>query len=505
MARNTLGIYWNEIHIHAALIRSSLTEMAIERIICLPRAIDVEGRPLNAIEHDLRLMIGEMGITPDTVVVGLPEDEVMYRTLMRPFSDRRKIGGTIAPEMETLLPMTEDDLMVDFLVLGRKGTGETLVEGVGVRKASVERVLATCGGAGLEPEIVDAIPGALAAGARDVCELDAGPNYLFTYVGWGYTSLVLLQGKTLRHTATIPIGIERVLGAAAGDGLTPGSLMERAGQEGGLAGGEETDALLREILISLERLEQLEGEIVLVPVGYAAMISDLEARYTEMSGASWAPVRLKEGLEIRGIDECGQAFVAVGLACRGAAGSDGMNFRQGELAYTRGFEKMKAYGYAWGRVLVVLLALWLAGVGLDVYFKDQRRDELDARMRETFGQTMPAGTPMVDPERQLEQYLSRLSGSAPGAVGEGAAAPLEIIRDLSAGISGEIDVVFDTITIDESSISLSGSTQSYDNVERIKGILDDLEYVLEVKIVSANVDKNDQRVKFKLICRKGGA
>jgi Tfp pilus assembly protein PilN len=63
-------------------------------------------------------------------------------------------------------------------------------------------------------------------------------------------------------------------------------------------------------------------------------------------------------------------------------------------------------------------------------------------------------------------------------------------------------VILDSINIDEDSITLTGSTGSYDNVERIKTILAGLPYVKEVKIVSANVDKNDQKVKLKLTCKK---
>ena len=65
-----------------------------------------------------------------------------------------------------------------------------------------------------------------------------------------------------------------------------------------------------------------------------------------------------------------------------------------------------------------------------------------------------------------------------------------------------MDVIFDSINIDEDSITLTGSTGSYDNVEQMQTILAGLPYVKEVKIVSANVDKTDQKVKLKLVCKK---
>jgi hypothetical protein len=115
---------------------------------------------------------------------------------------------------------------------------------------------------------------------------------------------------------------------------------------------------------------------------------------------------------------------------------------------------------------------------------------------------MPKNTPVVDPVKQMEQYLGRLSGQTGTLDGGGRDTPLEILRDLSAGIPTSMDVFLDSITIDESSITLTGSTGSYDNVERIKTILTGLPNVKEVKIVSANVDKNDQKVKLKLVCKR---
>jgi Tfp pilus assembly protein PilN len=69
-------------------------------------------------------------------------------------------------------------------------------------------------------------------------------------------------------------------------------------------------------------------------------------------------------------------------------------------------------------------------------------------------------------------------------------------------IPATLDVVFDSINIDQDSITLSGSTNSYNNVEQMQAVIAKLPYVKEVKIVSASVDKTDQKVKLKLVCKK---
>jgi hypothetical protein len=122
--------------------------------------------------------------------------------------------------------------------------------------------------------------------------------------------------------------------------------------------------------------------------------------------------------------------------------------------------------------------------------------------RQEFSTVMPGGTPIVDPVKQMEQHAARLTSHGGGGALSGGATTLEIIRDLSAGIPRNIDVALDNVFIDENSITITGSAATYDSVERMKESLSALSYVEGVKIASANVDKNDQRVRLKLVCDK---
>ncbi|HOJ15014.1 MAG TPA: PilN domain-containing protein, partial [Deltaproteobacteria bacterium] len=65
-----------------------------------------------------------------------------------------------------------------------------------------------------------------------------------------------------------------------------------------------------------------------------------------------------------------------------------------------------------------------------------------------------------------------------------------------------MDVVIDSVNIDAENVTISGSTGTYDDVEKIKELLSGLPYLREVKIVQANVDKNDQKVRMRLTCKR---
>lgn len=156
----------------------------------------------------------------------------------------------------------------------------------------------------------------------------------------------------------------------------------------------------------------------------------------------------------------------------------------------------------WIKAALVLLVIWVLGLGMNVFLKSRTNADLTKKIGAEFSSVMPKGTPMVDPVKQMEQYLARLSGQGGALDGANAGTPLEIIKDISAGIPDGIEVVIDSINIDGESITMSGSTGKYDDVEQIQAVLARLPYIKEVKIVSANVDKNDQKVKMRLTCRR---
>ncbi|HPC48247.1 MAG TPA: GspL/Epsl periplasmic domain-containing protein, partial [Deltaproteobacteria bacterium] len=179
-----------------------------------------------------------------------------------------------------------------------------------------------------------------------------------------------------------------------------------------------------------------------------------------------------------------------------------VNFRQGELGVKMRLGMLMGAAGPWVKAACVLLVLWVAGLVLDVSLKARTSAELDRKIKAEFSTVMPKGTPMVDPVTQMEQHLKRLKAMAGGSRETGAGTPLEVLKDLSAGLPSGMDLTIDTLTMDDQSITISGSTAKYDDVERIQAVLAGLSYVKDVKILSANVDKNDQKVKMRITCRR---
>lgn len=500
MAKYNLGLYWDDLDIQACLVRGAAGEAVIEKIVRRRRPQEA-GKPKHPVVEDLKSVMDDLGVQTEVGITALNEHEVMYRQVKRPFSDRRKISQTIAPEVETLLPVT-DDISVDFVMLGKDPAGQTILEAAAVKSSAVQARVDALSQVGIEPEIIEAPSSALANGARNFFQLGPERGYVVLHIGWRNSSLCILHGREIVHMGALPFGFEAIAADIARErSEATGDVVAQA-LSSGVPAAAHLDRLIREVSIALHRLPAEVDGYVLIPAGYAGYLTDFGERFAGSGIADDLP-SLK-GLQYGGpTRDVLLSFMATSLALRGIDTADMLNFRQGEQAFAKQIEKFKGMLGFWGKMFLVLLIVWVAGFGLDLFLKTQERNRLDTAIKKEFTKVMGPSQPMVAPVEQLRQRwqnLQRMFGASGGGF-----SPLGIIRDISAMVPRDTDVRLESFALDENGITISGSTGSYDQVERIRGVLAGIRNVSDVKIVSANVNQSDQRVLFKITCRAGGA
>lgn len=500
MARYNVGVYWDDLEIQACLLRAGMGETAIEKLVRRRREQEA-GKPRQSAGDDLKAILSELAVTGEIYITALNEHEVMYRQVKRPFADRRKIADTIGPEVETLLPVSEE-INVDFVVLGKDAGGETILEAAAVKSTAVGKRMTECTQAGIDPEIIEAPSSALASGARNLFILGPERGYIVLHIGWRNSSLCVLHGRDISHLGALPFGFEAIAADIAREsGTSVQSVISRALAEG-IDAGAHLDRLIREVTIALHRsMEEVNGYI-LIPTGYAEHILDITERFEAADIEGNLPT-LKEVAYHGPTRDILLSFMATSLAFRGIDTSDMVNFRQGELGFSKQMEKIKGFMGFWGKLIVALIVVWAIGFSTDMVLKIRLRNKLDTQIKQAFYTVFPASTPMVAPVEQLQQRLQTLQKSAGG--GGNGDTPLNIIRDISEKLPAETDAVIESFALDENGMTISGTTASYDTVERIRGVLAGIKNISEVKIVSANVNQSDQRVLFKLTCKTGGA
>ncbi len=398
MARQILGLYWDEVQIQVCLLERALAEPVVERLASFRRQLDEQGQPVRDILSELAELKEKLNLPLDTCVAALDERELMYRQVLRPFADRRKIAATLMAELETLLPLADDQLLFDFLLTGRDAGGLNQVLTVAARTAPIRALIGGLKGIGLEPELVTVPACAVAAALKTHYDLDPVRNYIGLHLGWREIALAVLHGEQVRYLGGLPFGFSSLPEA--------GRRLDEALAGGVTLAAEEFKPLLREVLLKLERLELDPATYTLVASGFKiANLSELCDKLANLSAIEPPMLRPEADLP----DE---AFMALGLASAALNPAAAIDLRQGELAFTRKMEQMKGWAGRLAKLAAAVLVLWIAGVAIDVAMLSHRVKELDRRIAMVFSETMPQGTPRVDPIRQMEQQLAKLGGGA---------------------------------------------------------------------------------------------
>jgi Tfp pilus assembly protein PilN len=75
---------------------------------------------------------------------------------------------------------------------------------------------------------------------------------------------------------------------------------------------------------------------------------------------------------------------------------------------------------------------------------------------------------------------------------------IDILNHISKLIPKETDVKLTRLVIGEESVQISGNTDTFNSVDDIKSRLEQVNFFQKITISSANINKSDKRVQFKL-------
>jgi hypothetical protein len=130
---------------------------------------------------------------------------------------------------------------------------------------------------------------------------------------------------------------------------------------------------------------------------------------------------------------------------------------------------------------------------------EKKLNSLNKQITQTFSSTFPNVKKVVDPFQQMKIEIKEAR--------EQALLPeetvnhirtIDIINDISRFISKKTDVKLSRLVIGPESAVISGNTDTFNSVDGIKSELEQSEFFKKIIISSANIDKSDNRVRFKI-------
>jgi len=191
--------------------------------------------------------------------------------------------------------------------------------------------------------------------------------------------------------------------------------------------------------------------------------------------------------------------VAFGMALRGLHRyACGVNLRRERFALHKDLEELRGRFIVLGIMAVGVIGLGFASLYLNTSYKAQRYAQLQDEITHVFRATLPEAR-MVQPIEQLRQKIRELEerlkafGGMTGAQLSG----LQILHEISARTPPSITLNVDNLAITTGTTDLGGSTESYDDVVKLKNALEASPFFPIVKITNTKTDVGN-KVSFKL-------
>jgi general secretion pathway protein L len=178
---------------------------------------------------------------------------------------------------------------------------------------------------------------------------------------------------------------------------------------------------------------------------------------------------------------------------------DSLNFYQQRHALYHYWEAHKSniIKTAVGALLVFFLAM--GSLIYDIQRLQARVEKMEAEKISLFRSTFPGVTRIEDPYLQMQINVRESRGKDQFAgLRESGVLNIDVLNDLSRLIPPDIDVVMTRFVRGQGSVLLSGHTDTFNAVDDIKGALYSSKLFTEITISSANMDKSNNRVQFKL-------
>jgi type IV pilus assembly PilN-like protein/type II secretion system (T2SS) protein L len=420
---------------------------------------------------------------PDIVISALPGEFVAKRLLTLPFSDNRRLQQVVPFALEEHLPFPVDDAAVAFARVGREGPN-TLVIAAFARKDDLRHHLELLARCGLDPKTVTLSTLAL-AGLLARARNGHGGAHLVVEVDHASTSMVLIDAE----------GTPRAM-RAVGAGLDIGNGNRAALPQ---AAAAAILGLVRQTLLA-HASDHEQPDLVLTGPG-ASAASSVCAEFAE---ALAVRVRNVGDFDCSSLIQGFQAepmrygtCIAMLLGESPAKPLELLNFRCGEFTFHGRTGSLGAlYVPAMLSVGVVAVALlhFILGISASARQLHLLNREIAAITAPALGSQDPATAKGALQGRIVE--MSKRLHLMGGSLGLGS--PLDVLLALSRAMPTGLPVQISDLEIDDTSVKLQGSADSFATVDQVKKALERSRYFGPIQVEHAAAGTDASKVDFTL-------
>lgn len=458
--------------------------------------------PEESVAIALQGIIDDNDLSWEIACAAMPGQHVSSRLLTFPFGSSKKIEQTVTFEMEGHIPFNLEDVLVDYSVVwSTKEASRVLV--VYVQKAAFAKHLSTLQTVNIDPRYV-AVEGVELLNLVNLGMVPPEGAYAIIDLGHEKTTIAICQGKRLAYVRAISLAGKAITEAIAQKLELPFDEAERIKIEMGhlpTSEGEIVDDLsrqtveairsvmddlnlhLRQTLFTYRDTEDVPVEGIFLCGGTSRLpgldrflTDSLKQNVTYLNALDFHFCRLEYGEGHRHVIP-----QALSIALRGVAagGPHRINFRQGEFAFTGDVEQLGGDVRRAVIVIGLIVALALGHFTSKYYSLKKRLGKVQQDVASLVLQALP-GTPqrslkttsaalsiIKGKQAELKERINKLEATM-------GLSPLDVLAEISRALPGrqELKIDVNNLNISQGRVTFSGTTDSFEAVDRIKTSLE---------------------------------
>ena len=480
MSRKILGLDIRHNAVSAVLVSSSIKGNAIEEHEYIPISDqkDIE----NNLVASLETIVEKIDISGSVCVASFPADQISYRNIQVPFKGQKKIKKILSYELEPTLPLPVDGLIIDFFTVKPPVSSDyTNLIAAAVEKSKLQSYLETLAAFDIEPKIVTV--GGYPAALCLTNLADVRKNWLFIDLENNKSTIFAILSGEIYLIRSFPISLDarssKIRSLCINIHRTLSAFEEIIGLDFQPDGAYITGCGLDDLGFDND-MTQILG----FPVKRMDLIRAKEVSKHDAPSHSWISLLMDN---------------AFSLALMEIEGVNGLNFREGPIAAKKFWEENKKGLIKTGAIFVLVLALAFFNVVLDSYFMGKKLTGLNNKITNIFTSTFPDVKKIVDPFQQMRIKIeeARKNALLPGETDKHIRA-IDILNNISKLIPKETDVNLTRLVIGVENVQIVGDTDTFNSVDDMKSRLEQVKFFKKITITSANIDRSDNRVRFKL-------
>jgi general secretion pathway protein L len=190
---------------------------------------------------------------------------------------------------------------------------------------------------------------------------------------------------------------------------------------------------------------------------------------------------------------------ALALTLRENRKGRGFNFRKGEFEVTKRYTGLKKEIRKISFMLGLVLLFIIIDLAVDYQLLKGQYKAADQQVSQLYSQAFPNEKNIIRPLDQIKIKVNQIRSSAVSFPGiEANQKVVDLLKDISNRLPSSLDILITNMIIDQTTVRMSGETDSFNTVDSIKNNLEPSEYFNNIDISSAKMDRAQKRVQFEI-------